>query len=132
MIPPRIRPAASQRTLSFAVRAMLCRWIHLLLFACLTVTVAHAATAEEKWWAFQLPKEPATPHPSVDEFWREGLKAKNLVASAPADRRTLIRRAYFDLLGLPPKNAEVEAFAEDTRPNAYERLIERLLASPHY
>ncbi len=54
-------------------------------------------------------------------------------APAPAaDRRVLIRRATFDLIGLPPTPEEVEAFVNDPAPDAYERLIERLLASPHY
>src|SRR5262249_5624547 len=49
-----------------------------------------------------------------------------------ADRRTLIRRLYFDLIGLPPTTAEVEAFVSDKAPDAYEKLVEKLLASPHY
>ncbi len=53
-------------------------------------------------------------------------------ASLAADRRTLIRRACFDLLGLPPAPEEVEAFVIDRRPDAYERLVDRLLSSPHH
>ncbi len=58
-------------------------------------------------------------------------KAK-LAAAAEADRRTLLRRLKFDLLGLPPTPEEVDAFVGDTAPNAYERLVDRLLASPHF
>jgi hypothetical protein len=55
-----------------------------------------------------------------------------LAASPPASRRALIRRVSFDLLGLPPAPEEVEAFVKDESPDAYEKLIDRLLASPHY
>jgi hypothetical protein len=68
----------------------------------------------------------------VDAFVRARLAAEGLVASGPAAARTLIRRATFDLLGLPPAPEEVEAFERDRDPRAYENLIERLLASPHY
>lgn len=91
-------------------------------------------------WAFQPPKKTAelkvrdaarvrTP---IDSFLLAKLEEKNLTFSADADRHVLIRRAYFDLLGLPPEPAAVKAFLEDTRPNAYELLIEQLLKSPHY
>ena len=61
-----------------------------------------------------------------------GLERQGLGLRRRADRRTLIRRATFDLLGLPPTMEEVEQFVADDRPDAYERLIDRLLASPHY
>ena len=60
------------------------------------------------------------------------MEAKGLKPSAPADRRTLIRRAYLDVLGLPPPPEEVEAFVNDKSPNAWEKVVDRLLASPHY
>ncbi len=69
---------------------------------------------------------------SLDEFIQAKLAEKQLALNPPADRRTLIRRATFDLIGLPPTPEEVEAFVNDDDPQAYQRLIDRLLASPHY
>src|SRR5207249_2028829 len=60
------------------------------------------------------------------------LEEKGMRPSPEADRRTLIRRVSFDLTGLPPEPGEVEQFMHDSRPDAYERLVERLLASPQY
>src|SRR5262249_26885287 len=68
----------------------------------------------------------------VDRFIVAALEARGLRPNAPADRRTLIRRLSFDVLGLPPAPGEVEAFVADRRPTAYEELVERLLASLHY
>ena len=68
----------------------------------------------------------------VDRFVLASLEARGIRANAVADRRILIRRVYFDLLGLPPSPEEVNAFAADRAPDAYERLVDRLLASPHY
>jgi hypothetical protein len=68
----------------------------------------------------------------LDAFVLARLEAEGLAPGPEADRRTLIRRATFDLLGLPPTPAEVEAFLDDSAPDAYEKLIDRLLASPHY
>ena len=68
----------------------------------------------------------------MDAFVLAEMEKRDLSPSPPAARRTLIRRAYFDLLGLPPTPSEVEAFVNDTAAGAYERLVERLLASPHY
>ena len=99
---------------------------------------------EREHWAFQPVKRPAVPYvPSIgnrlsgianpiDAFLFQKLIAAKLTFSPPADRATLIRRASFDLLGLPPSPAEVEAFEKDTSPDAYEKLLDRLLASPHY
>jgi hypothetical protein len=69
---------------------------------------------------------------AVDRFILAKLEEKNLRPNGPADRRTLIRRAYFDLIGLPPTPEEVEAFVNDRSPDAWEKLIDQLLASPHY
>ncbi len=85
-------------------------------------------------WAFkaaQRPKPPAAGHP-VDAFIVAKLAEKNLTLCAPADRRTLIRRLYFDLIGLPPTPEEADAFVADADPAAYEMLVDRLLASPRY
>jgi cytochrome c553 len=68
----------------------------------------------------------------IDAFVLSGLEAKGLAPSPPADRRTLIRRLSFDLVGLPPTPEEVQAFVHDRAPEAYERLVDRLLASPRY
>ena len=90
-------------------------------------------------WAFrplrrpEIPKvgwrQPANP---IDAFVLSKLKAKGLGANPPATRQELIRRATYDLIGLPPTPAEVEAFLADKSPQAWENLIDRLLASPHY
>lgn len=69
---------------------------------------------------------------SVDGFILQKLRAAGLQPAPEADRVTLIRRLAFDLTGLPPTPAEIDAFVRDTTPGAYERLVERLLASPHY
>ena len=68
----------------------------------------------------------------IDAFLLEKLEAKGLGYSAEAGRLTLMRRAYLDLIGLPPTPAEIEAYQNDHAPDAYERLVDRLLASPHY
>jgi hypothetical protein len=94
-----------------------------------------------KHWAFQPVKEPAVPvinNPGsllrnpIDAFVLAKLNEKKLSPALQADRRTLIRRAYFDLLGLPPTALEVDAFEKDTAPDAWEKLIDHLLASPQY
>src|SRR5204863_6909386 len=68
----------------------------------------------------------------VDAFILARLATEGLTPAPEADRRTLIRRITFDLTGLPPTPAEVDDFLKDTSPDAYEKLVERLLASPHY
>ena len=94
-----------------------------------------------KFWAFQPLKrtEPAAIAPvegvsvnRVDAFLREAMAKQGLAPSQRADRRTLIRRAHFDLTGLPPTPEEIEAFVADADPEAYPKLVERLLQSPHY
>jgi len=69
---------------------------------------------------------------AVDRFILAKLQGAGLTPSAPASRRTLVRRLHFDLIGLPPTPAEVEAYVNDTTPNAHAQLVERLLASPHF
>ncbi len=68
----------------------------------------------------------------IDSFLLEKLEAKDLTFSAQGETLKLLRRAYLDLIGMPPSAAEVEGYLEDKRPDAYERMIDRLLASPHY
>lgn len=89
-------------------------------------------------WAFQKLRRPEAPtvtergRTPVDAFLLARLEAKGLSFAPDADRVTLIRRAYLDLLGLPPRPEEVDAFVQDPRPDAYEQLVDRLLASPHF
>ncbi len=86
-------------------------------------------------WAFQRPVEPAPPagaeHP-VDAFILAKLREKGLQPSPAADRRTLLRRVSYDLTGLPPTPDEVDAFLKDESPDAWARVVDRLLASPRY
>ena len=99
----------------------------------------NAATSSH--WSFQSVKRPAVPRVDrarsktrneVDAFVAASLAEKSTSLRAEADRRTLIRRVSIDLIGLPPSPEEVAAFIADRDPKAYERLIDRLLASPHY
>ena len=92
------------------------------------------------FWAFRpverppLPavKDESWPKGAIDRFVLEPLEAKGLHPVAPADRRALIRRVTFDLIGLPPTPEEVDAFVADGAPEAFAKVVDRLLASPHY
>ena len=94
--------------------------------------------AARAFWSFQPVERPVPPgigHPeaarnAIDRFLLARLEAEGIAPAPEADRRTLLRRATFDLIGLPPTPAEVEAFLADERPDAYERVVDRLLASP--
>jgi hypothetical protein len=91
-------------------------------------------------WSFRSPREPAIPAVSnkawvknpIDAFILARLDANGMKPAPAADRRTLIRRATFDLLGLPPTAEEIEAFVADSSPDAMDKLLDRLLASPRY
>jgi mono/diheme cytochrome c family protein len=87
-------------------------------------------------WSFQPVKRPETPRNAsgnpIDAFVSAKRQAKGLKPNPPAEPRELIRRLYYDLTGLPPTPADVEAFAADPSPAAYERVVDSLLASPHY
>jgi len=97
-----------------------------------------------KWgvhWAFLAPVKPAVPvipgasageRNPIDAFVRARLAQEGLKSSQEAPRETLIRRVTLDLTGLPPTTGEIDAFLKDTSPQAYQRLVERLLRSPHY
>jgi len=94
---------------------------------------------ERNHWSFQPVLRPAVPHlkdpwvrTPVDAFVLQSLQVHKFAPAPPASRLELIRRATFDLLGLPPSPDEVQAFLADESPNAYSRLIERLLESPRY
>ena len=97
---------------------------------------ALAAGGEEAWSLQRLVTPPvpsvADVQNAVDAFVRASLAAKGLSPSPEADRRTLIRRLYFDLIGLPPTPDEVREFVAEPAPDAYERIVDRLLASPRY
>lgn len=104
------------------------------------IVLREASKADKSWWAYQeLPdkesfsailSDPDT-HP-IDAFVEAKLKAEGLEMNPAADRRDLIRRATYDLTGLPPTPEEVDAFVSSEDPKAYDQLIERLLSSPHY
>ena len=94
--------------------------------------------AARNYWAFKLPVQAPLPdisgrfeHP-IDRFLEQARQEKGLTPAPRAARLTLVRRAYLDLIGLPPSPAESAAFLADTAPGAWERLIDTLLASPHY
>jgi hypothetical protein len=123
----RMPPAESHKTLSNKEIDILKRWI--------------AAGAEwQQHWSLVPPSRPEVPATShdywprsdVDRFILARLEKDGLTPSPEADRVTLIRRVTFDLTGLPPTPAEVDAFLADNRPDAYERVVDRLLASPRY
>ena len=97
------------------------------------IVLREASKATDEWWAYQaLTPVEQLKATSIDDFIDDSLRAKNLSRNPRADQRTLIRRATYDLTGLPPTPAEVDDFINDTDSNAYERLLDRLLASPRY
>jgi hypothetical protein len=94
---------------------------------------------EREFWSFQPIKRPEVPQvggssvrSAIDQFILAKLQEQGLTFAPEADKPTLIRRAYLDLLGLPPAPEEVDEFVADHSPDAYERLVDRLLDSPHY
>ena len=121
-----------------AVRADLAAWVASGA-SWPTAGASGRTIAGRKHWAFEPLAEAMPPaDPSgwaegpIDRFIAAGHRAKGLKPVPPADRRTLIRRLAFDLTGLPPRPERVDAFAADARPNAYERLVDELLAAPAY
>ena len=123
----RMPPPRTGKRLSGAQIELLKRWIDV-------------GADFEKHWAFVPPTRPEVPWPGeamrsgnpIDGFIANRLESEGLSASAPADRRVLIRRVSLDLTGLPPSGFRVREFLNDSRPGAYERLVESLLASPRY
>src|SRR5687768_2395986 len=101
-----------------------------------------AVPARAEHWAYKPLTKPAVPEVDaawadrvrtpVDVFVLAKLKEKGLAPSPEADRRTLVRRIYFDLIGLPPTPEQVKAFVDDPDPRAYDKLVDALLASPRY
>jgi len=133
------------RLLAFMAPHLMPRFLHrslLVWFAVQAISQAAAPSLEEgrKHWAFQplkpasLPevKQASWPRNGIDHFILAKLEAAGLKPSQEADRVTLIRRVTLDLIGLPPSPEEVVVFEKDESPRAYEALIDRLLASPHY
>lgn len=117
-------PPEAHLSLSPREKAILVRWIE-------------TGATYKPHWAFIAPKEPKVPknawgNNEIDAFIAKKRKEKGLAASPPASKETLIRRASFDLRGLPPSIEEIDAFLADDAPDAYERLVDRLLASPAY
>jgi hypothetical protein len=93
-------------------------------------------TPEQRaFWSFQRVKKPSPPDlpgTAIDRFLLAKMQAAGLKPAPPADKRTLIRRVTLDLIGLPPTPEEVEAFVADRSPDAFPKVVDRLLASPHY
>src|SRR3569833_894986 len=88
-----------------------------------------------QWWSFKKPSRPAVPAGAVnpiDGFINQKLKAAGIAPSAEADRLTLLRRASYDLLGLPPTKDQIDEFLADKSPDAWEKVVDKLLASPRY
>ena len=118
--------------------------VALVVFACGAAAQDAAAESEiaekQNHWAFQPPaarpvpqvRDTSWPRSPLDRFILAKLEAEQLRPAPMAERRALIRRATFDLIGLPPTPEEVEAFLGDDSPDGFARVIERLLASPHY
>jgi mono/diheme cytochrome c family protein len=107
-----------------------------------TTRTAQSIDDARKYWAFRGLESVSPPPVSVgsaawvrtpiDRFILATLESKGLVPNPPAERATLIRRLSFGLVGLPPAPEEIDGFLADKRPDAYEKLVDRLLASPHY
>jgi hypothetical protein len=113
----------------------------LALLAALLLAAPAFADDPETHWSLRPRTRPAVPvickpafeiRNPIDAFILARLEKEGLSPAPEADRVTLIRRVTFDLTGLPPTPAEIDAFLKDTSPDAYEKLVERLLASPHY
>ena len=124
----RMPPVEAGRALTPAEIATLERWIE-------------QGARYEQHWAFRpvrRPEVPGSPSQSawvrnpIDAFVLQKLEALRITPAPEADRETLLRRVSLDLLGLPPTLEEIEAFLADTSPQAYEQMVDRLLASPHY
>jgi hypothetical protein len=120
-------PPRTNRTLTTAQRELLRRWID-------------EGAAWGRHWAYETPARPALPpvknaawpRNAIDRFILSRLDKEGLAPSPEAARETLIRRVTLDLTGLPPTPAEVDAFLADRSPGAYEKVVDRLLASPRY
>lgn len=121
-------PPSLKRPLTEAQKGILRRWVE-------------QGAEYRPHWAFERPVRPAVPDVAgeegralspIDAFVRERLVKEGLEPAPEADRATLVRRVFLDLIGLPPTPEEAAEYLEDRHPDAYERLVDRLLASPHY
>ncbi len=138
---PDLRMPPDDKKLSEAQIADLVAWVQMGAPDPRVATVAQKAWTDKKhWWAWQPLTKPEVPEVKdsswvktpVDNFILSKLEEKGLKPNPPADKRALIRRATFDLIGLPPTPQEVEDFVKDDSPEAFAKVVERLLASPHY
>ena len=133
-------PPKPEEPLSSIDKATIRRWIARGAEGLPDAVEAARTPAASDHWAFAPPSHPRPPsvrdgrrvRGPVDRFIQRALESRGLTLGPDADRPTLIRRLAFDLTGLPPSPAEVAAFVDDPSPDAYERLVDRLLASPHY
>ena len=137
-MPPKVK--GQQQKLPDAEIALLKRWVNAgVAWPSGRVLDPYESTTDVRggrdWWSLQPVVRPAVPrlakHP-VDAFIAAKLAKESIVSAVRADRRTLVRRAYFDLTGLPPTPEQVEQFIRDPAPDAWSRLIDRLLASPRH
>ena len=137
-MPPKVK--GQQQKLPDAEIALLKRWVNAgVAWPSGRVLDPYESTTDVRggrdWWSLQPVVRPAVPrlakHP-VDAFIAAKLAKESMVSAVRADRRTLVRRAYFDLTGLPPTPEQVEQFIRDSAPDAWPRLIDRLLASPRH
>ena len=123
----RMPPAYSHKTLTDAQKSVLRKWVE-------------QGAAWREHWAFAPPVKAALPavksqgwaRNEIDTFLQAKMEATGLTPAPEADRRALIRRVTLDLTGLPPTAEEVAAFLRDNSPDAYEKVVDRLLASPRY
>ncbi|SVB56485.1 uncharacterized protein METZ01_LOCUS209339, partial [marine metagenome] len=116
--------------------------LHVVMLFCLYVSPMIAAefTKDQRaWWSFQPVRKPTVPitgkgwaKNAIDSFIARKFHETKLTPAPEANKRTLIRRVTFDLTGLPPSGEEIKGFLNDSSPNAYENLVDRLLASPRY
>ncbi len=133
-------PPRPEEPLSAGEKASLRRWIEGGAPGLPDPAEAARTAPESDHWAFAPPSRPMPPsvregsrvRGPVDRFIQRTLEDRGLTLGPDADRTTMIRRLTFDLTGLPPMPAEIAAFVDDPAPNAYERLVDRLLASPRY
>jgi len=128
---PKMKPAEA---------ALFAQWIGMGAPWGNNAAAAKVTVPEKKYWAFVPPQAPAIPKVQqtnwvrnpIDAFILAALEAKSLSPAPSADKRTLLRRATYDLTGLPPSPEEVRSFLSDSSPEAFTKVVDRLLASPRY
>jgi len=120
------------------LRRILCGSVPGLLLA--VASAQGTSGSASGWWAYRPLRRPAPPvvrdqgwvRSPVDAFILAGLEERGLRPAPAADRHTLLRRVTYDLTGLPPTQAEIDAFVADDAADAYDKVVDRLLASPQY